>query len=326
MQGLLFDSLNQWAAIAVVLIAGWLFGLASAPGNKKWKRALQEEEIAHVQTRDTLERDLRDAEVRVRTAETERDRAHKDLETVRSEAAAIVPVAPVVEETASRRGWFGWGRDNLSRIQGIDDASEARLNAIGIKTYREIEKMSGDEEASLEQRLGLSSGTIAAQGWREQAALLRAGNDEEYTAKYEKPDSGPSLLPLAAAALGGAAVAIATREKEPEPEPEVVAEPEVVEPKAVVESEPTPTVPAEPVPAATREEVKAAEPEPAATFPAPQVPAAAPEPAPAEPVAEPVVVAAEPPVPAPAPLAQSEARPAHEWLPQHVRAPESTLR
>ncbi|MGJ3626196.1 hypothetical protein AB5I41_03175 [Sphingomonas sp. MMS24-JH45] len=32
-----FTNTTQWVAVAVALVAGWLFGLASHPGGKKWK-------------------------------------------------------------------------------------------------------------------------------------------------------------------------------------------------------------------------------------------------------------------------------------------------
>ncbi|MEZ0243312.1 MAG: hypothetical protein ACAH11_08045, partial [Sphingomonas sp.] len=82
------------------------------------------------------------------------------------------------------RGWFGWGRDNLARIRGIDEARQKRLNELGIKTYREIEKMTPDDEAALEQRLEMEKGAIAKEEWREQAALLRAGNEDEHAKRF----------------------------------------------------------------------------------------------------------------------------------------------
>ena len=47
--------------------------------------------------------------------------------------------------------------------------------------------MSGDDEAALEDRLGLSRGTIASQGWREQAEMLRKGNEEEHDRRFATP-------------------------------------------------------------------------------------------------------------------------------------------
>ncbi|WP_431469791.1 hypothetical protein [Sphingosinithalassobacter sp. LHW66-3] len=185
-----FQTPTEFVALALTLIAGWLLGLASAPGGRKWKQLYQDEEVAHAGYRHQAETDLREANQRIRELESERERLQKSLD----EAQAAPPSAPAasadaVSETDSEpgagwRGWFGWGRDNLARIKGIDEAREQRLNELGIKTYREIEKMTADDEAALEQRLEVEKGTIADQEWREQAAMLRAGNDDEHGQRY----------------------------------------------------------------------------------------------------------------------------------------------
>lgn len=57
---MLFTTTTQWVAVAVALVAGWLFGLASHPGGKKWKARYLAERDAHAATtkRTTeLERD-----------------------------------------------------------------------------------------------------------------------------------------------------------------------------------------------------------------------------------------------------------------------------
>ena len=76
------------------------------------------------------------------------------------------------------------GKVTFDDVAGIDEAREKRLNELGIKTYREIEKMAPADEAALEQRLEIAPGTVAGQGWREQAALLRAGNEREHAEKF----------------------------------------------------------------------------------------------------------------------------------------------
>ncbi|MEI9928708.1 MAG: hypothetical protein WDN44_14775 [Sphingomonas sp.] len=130
-------------------------------------------------TATQAETDLKEANRRVRDLEAEVARLQKA-------AAAPAPVAAPVDADSGGgwRGWFGWGRDNLSRIKGIDEAREKRLNELGIKTYREIEKMTADDEAALEQRLEMAKGTIATEQWREQAALLRAGNEDEHSKRF----------------------------------------------------------------------------------------------------------------------------------------------
>lgn len=74
---MLFTTTTQWVALAVALVAGWLFGLASHPGGRKWK------------TRYVAERDAHAAHTK-RIAELERENAR---------LAREVPVVerPVVE-------------------------------------------------------------------------------------------------------------------------------------------------------------------------------------------------------------------------------------
>lgn len=187
MQDLPFQTPTEFVALALTLIAGWFFGLASAPGGRKWKERYQDEEVASAAYRHQAETDLKEANRRIRELEQERDALRADLdraEAAPAEAPAAAAVADSSEPGAGWRGWFGWGRDNLSRIRGIDEARETRLNELGIKTYREIEKMTADDEAALEARLELPKGEIAKEEWREQAALLRAGNEDEHGRRF----------------------------------------------------------------------------------------------------------------------------------------------
>ena len=142
-----FETATQFAALGLTLVGGWFLGLASRSGGAKWRERYQDEELEHARYRD-------EAEERIRALQAE-------LATARRQAPAP---APVVEDApgAGWRGWFGWGRDNLARIKGIDEAREKRLNELGIKTYREIEKMAPDDEAALEQRLEISPGRAGA--------------------------------------------------------------------------------------------------------------------------------------------------------------------
>jgi predicted flap endonuclease-1-like 5' DNA nuclease len=209
MPDLPFQTMTQFAALGLTLVAGWLLGLASSSGGRKWRERYMEQDVENAGYRDRAENDLRDNARRIRDLEVERDRLQNELaaataaaaaardesedrqlspvaETVRHDppvAAAAVPVAAAAA-AAPTSGWRGWGRDNLVRIRGIDEAREQRLNELGIKTYNEIEKMTAEDEAALEQRLGLDPGAIAAGEWREQAALLRAGNEDEHARRF----------------------------------------------------------------------------------------------------------------------------------------------
>ncbi|MDF7775037.1 hypothetical protein P1X14_07255 [Sphingomonas sp. AOB5] len=177
-----FETVSQFAGLGLTLVAGWFFGMASAPGGRKWRELYEEESVDLANYRHQAESDLKDANRRVRDLEAE----NAKLVAAAATAPVAVAAAAKAEEPAGGgwRGWFGWGRDNLSRIKGIDEAREKRLNELGIKTYREIEKMTAEDEAALEQRLEMEKGGIAAGHWREQAALLRAGNEDEHAKKF----------------------------------------------------------------------------------------------------------------------------------------------
>lgn len=189
MQDLPFQSPTQFTALVLTLIAGWLLGLGSSSGGRKWKALYQDEEIDHSSYRHQAEIDLKEANRRIRDLEAECERLKKAVTAAEANAATAAVAAPaaavaVADPGAGWRGWFGWGRDNLSRIKGVDAAREKRLNELGIKTYREIEKMTPDDEAALEQRLEMEKGAIATEQWREQAALLRAGNEDEHSKRF----------------------------------------------------------------------------------------------------------------------------------------------
>lgn len=170
---MLFHTANEFAILALLLIAGWFFGLASQGGTRKWKEQIRDAEVENARLKDQLAE--KDKQIAVLTKE--RDAALKD--------AGTPAPAPVADTGAGGwRGWFGWGRDNLARIKGVDEARERQLNERGYKTYREIEGMSPYDEATLEDALGLDGGTIAKQGWRNQARLLREGNEAEHAAQY----------------------------------------------------------------------------------------------------------------------------------------------
>ncbi|WP_312490569.1 hypothetical protein [Sphingomonas sp.] len=114
---MLFTSTTQFAVLGLVLIAGWLFGLASHPGGRKWRNRYAAERDAHATHQ-------KDAEAKLSTAHTriaELERENQRLASARPAAAAPVtdagasrrPVAATAARPAypagERRGWFDWG-------------------------------------------------------------------------------------------------------------------------------------------------------------------------------------------------------------------------
>ncbi|MEO8374818.1 MAG: hypothetical protein ABI471_06305 [Sphingomonas bacterium] len=111
------------------------------------------------------------------------------------EAAPIaepVEPAPAVPEVAAEplppapdKAWLGAaGYNDLTQIRGIDGGLNNRLFGLGVTRFADIEKLSAQDEMALEQRLNVPAGFIAREQWREQAALLRAGNFAEHSARF----------------------------------------------------------------------------------------------------------------------------------------------
>ena len=114
---------------------------------------------------------------------------------------AAVPVAEIVEPAPPTadvapelapapaptpdKAWLGAaGYNDLTQIRGIDSVLNNRLFGLGVTRFADIEKLSAEDEIALEQRLNVPAGFIAREQWRDQAALLRAGNVAEHSARF----------------------------------------------------------------------------------------------------------------------------------------------
>jgi predicted flap endonuclease-1-like 5' DNA nuclease len=92
---------------------------------------------------------------------------------------------PIGTDTAAAVGAAArGGRDDLSLIRGVDRGGETRLNDLHIYRYRDLTRLSAEDEAALEGRMGLEPGTIAREEWREQAALLERDERDQHRARY----------------------------------------------------------------------------------------------------------------------------------------------
>ncbi|MBB4616200.1 hypothetical protein [Sphingomonas abaci] len=138
---MLFTTPTQFAVLGLVLVAGWLLGLASHPGGGKWKQRYAAERDAHAAHR-------KDVEARLATAETRNAELEREVERLRTAAPVVTErapagtrvvddavvadprqrdrVVPVTGRAASaarpaypvgeRRGWFDFGPRPARRI------------------------------------------------------------------------------------------------------------------------------------------------------------------------------------------------------------------
>jgi predicted flap endonuclease-1-like 5' DNA nuclease len=161
---------TEWAILFLVFLLGWLLGLVSR-STKKWRRLYESERDARV-----------DAQTEHDEAIAIANRRIAELESTR--AAAPTAVAAPAAGAAATPGTLDLTRDDLTRIRGISAGGERRLNAEGLHRYRDIAAMSPSDEAALEARLGMDSGYIEQEQWREQAALLADGKLDEHRSRF----------------------------------------------------------------------------------------------------------------------------------------------
>jgi predicted flap endonuclease-1-like 5' DNA nuclease len=188
---MLFTSTAQYVVLLLLLIVGWLFGLASHPGGRKWRASYNEERANHSRYRKEVEAVTRARDERI--AELERENAA--LRSSHNAGPSVMPavasaaqpaVAPSRAEPESKRGWFAWSGpgDDLSRIRGLDADAEARLKAEGVTRFADLASLNDTDELALEQRLGLPAGLIQREQWREQAVLLADSRVDEHGTRF----------------------------------------------------------------------------------------------------------------------------------------------
>jgi hypothetical protein len=107
---MLFTTTTQYVALAIALVAGWLFGLASHPGGRKWKQRYADEREAHAVYRRDQDARIAELNARVRELETENARLGRAAPVT---AATIAPnahasSAAIRPATGAGRGWFDW--------------------------------------------------------------------------------------------------------------------------------------------------------------------------------------------------------------------------
>jgi hypothetical protein len=79
---MIFSTATEFAVLALMLLAGFFFGLAASPSNKRHRERLRESEATHAAYR-------KESEARIRATEAERDR--------------VVRASPVAAQMVERR-------------------------------------------------------------------------------------------------------------------------------------------------------------------------------------------------------------------------------
>ena len=154
-------NLNEIALLVALFLIGLLLG-AMMSGRGKYKRLWREEQVAH---RTMMkDRDQRLEAANERIAELEQHHLS----------------GPIGVGTAAAVAGAVHGRDELTRIRGITAQEEIVLNEAGYHRFGQIARMSDEQQATLEGRLGLRPGTMSRDEWREQARALERGRGDDH--------------------------------------------------------------------------------------------------------------------------------------------------
>ena len=166
-------TLTEWVIVGLVLLFGWILGLMSSSGGKKWRARYDEEKAARADDRVAHAEALKAEQTRYETLE----KSHRDLERNHRElerSRAATPVAATTAAAASTATATS-GSDDLARIRGIGPDGRSRLAEEGIHSYHDLETLDDSRADEIERRHGLAPGTIRQEDWRGQARALREG-------------------------------------------------------------------------------------------------------------------------------------------------------
>lgn len=92
---------------------------------------------------------------------------------------AVTEKAPAAKEMAST------GPDDLKQLKGVGPALEKKLHAAGVTTFAQIAAWGPEDIADMDGKLSFK-GRIERDGWVDQARLLAAGEETEFSKKVSK--------------------------------------------------------------------------------------------------------------------------------------------
>lgn len=120
-----------------------------------------------------------------------KSKADVDAAKVQAAAASAAPVAAAVvtegdgNRPAALDGPRAGGADDLKRIKGIGPKMEDLCNDLGFYHFDQIAAWSADEVRWVDQNLKGFKGRVSRDTWVDQAGLLAAGGETEFSKKVD---------------------------------------------------------------------------------------------------------------------------------------------
>lgn len=94
---------------------------------------------------------------------------------------------PAAAKPKSRKGKTGAGADDLKQIKGVGPKLERDLHALGITTFAQIAAFTAADVARIGEALKFG-GRMERDGWIDQARILAAGGETEFSGRVKKGD------------------------------------------------------------------------------------------------------------------------------------------
>lgn len=114
----MFTTPNAWIVLALTFLGGWLLGLATHPGGRKWKARYAQERDAHAVSRRDYEAKLTAAEAQARDLAAERTRAAQaEARIAEIERERDAHAAELGRRRDDQAGELARGRESLSLAQ-----------------------------------------------------------------------------------------------------------------------------------------------------------------------------------------------------------------
>jgi len=94
---------------------------------------------------------------------------------------------PKTKKPAAKKAPASSGADDLKQLKGVGPALEKKLHDNGVTTFAQIAAWNAEDIADMDDKLSFK-GRIERDGWVDQAKLLAAGEDTEFSKKVAKGD------------------------------------------------------------------------------------------------------------------------------------------
>ncbi|MCH2068238.1 MAG: NADH-quinone oxidoreductase subunit E [Shimia sp.] len=107
--------------------------------------------------------------------------------TKKAETAETKAEKPKAKKPAAKKAPAAGGADDLKQLKGVGPALEKKLHDNGVTTFAQIAAWNAEDIADMDDKLSFK-GRIERDGWVDQAKLLAAGEDTEFSKKVAKGD------------------------------------------------------------------------------------------------------------------------------------------